>query len=151
MVDRDDSKIWDKVKVGDMIVFHIKGEPASHIRLAEVLEYNPDDKFVQVWYYMHASSKYDVELPMVKWLATPEWYNDKNQAVFYPKADAKHALYQRDADFQGGEINIIAAGFSLQRQKVPPATLKVLDKWLKEAAKNDRRSLKVINFDDDEE
>ena len=151
VVDRDDSKIWDKVKVGDMIVFHIKGEPASHIRLAEVLEYNPDDKFVQVWYYMHASSKYNVELPMVKWLATPEWYNDKNQAVFYPKADAKHALYQRDADFQGGEINIIAAGFSLQRQKVPPATLKVLDKWLKEAAKNDRRSLKVINFDDDEE
>ena len=109
------------------------------------MEYDEDEKSLQVWHYIHASSTYDVERPMALWNATPEWYNDNNKTVFQPKPDAKKNLYKRDGDFTVNNIDLIAAGISLQRGKVPAATLDAIDVWLHEAAKHDRRALRVVN------
>ena len=52
---------WKKVDKGTKIVFHRKKDPASHLRVAEVLELDKAERKLTVWYYIHSSSDYDVE------------------------------------------------------------------------------------------
>ena len=87
-----------------------------------------------------------MELPMAKWVATGEWYDESNRSVVHPKPAAKEKLFMRDSGKMAKEdIHIISAGISLQRGKLPPATIKEIDAWLKRASKVDRRALKVVN------
>ena len=54
----------------------------------------------------------------------------------------------RDGAFSKEDIDLIAAGISLQRGKLPPATIAEVDAWLKRVGKADRRALKVVNNKD---
>ena len=141
----DVDKEWDKVTKGTKIIFHIRKEPASYLRLGEVLEYEKDAGKITVWYYIHGSGNYNVELPMGKWVATPEWYDENNRSVVYPKPASKAKLYMRDGVFATAQIDLIAAGISLQRGKLAPAQIKQVDAWLKRAATKDARALRVVN------
>ena len=58
---------WKKVDKGTKIVFHRKQDPASHLRVAEVLELDKAERKLTVWYYIHSSSDYDVERPLKLW------------------------------------------------------------------------------------
>ena len=113
-----------------------------------MLECNTEDRTLQVWFYIHAQSHidYDPELPLAKWHATPEWYDDSNKAVLFPKAAAKDKLYMRDGDFTGNQVTLIATGISLQRGKLPESVLRASDEWLKRASKRDRRALRALSY-----
>ena len=100
---------------------------------------------VQIWFYIHNSTTYDVERPMAQWVATPEYYDSSNKAVITPRPADKAKLFMRDADFSASEIDVIATGISLQRGKLPPAVITTVDEWLKKAALKDRRALRVLN------
>ena len=141
----DVTKEWDKVTKGTKIIFHIQKEPASYLRLGEVLEYDKEAGKITVWFYIHGSGNYDVELPMGKWMATPEWYDENNKSVVYPKPAAKAKLYMRDGVFSTAQIDLIAAGISLQRGKIAPPQVRQVDTWLKRAATKDARALRVVN------
>ena len=130
------------------MIFHVQKEPASHLRLAEVLEYDSNTGRLEVWFYIHGAGSYNVELPMSKWVATAEWYNDNNQSVVYPRPAAKSKLYMRDGVFQKEEIDLVAAGISLQRGKVPAVQIKMVDEWLKRASQTDSRASRVVNAPD---
>ena len=95
----DQDKLWGKLTKGTKIIFHIKRDPASHLRVAEVLDYDKEDGTIQVWFYIHAYGTYDPELPLAQWHATGEWYDKNNKAVVLPKAAAKEKLFMRDGDF----------------------------------------------------
>ena len=51
----------------------------------------------------------------------------------------------RDGVFATAQIDLIAAGISLQRGKLAPAQIKQVDAWLKRAATKDARALRVVN------
>ena len=97
-------------------------------------------------FYIHGKAgRYDPELPLAQWHATPEWYDDSNKAVVMPKAAAKEKLYMRDGDFMVSGISLIAAGISLQRGKLPESVIKLADAWLLRASKKDRRALRALS------
>ena len=147
VVDKESAqaKLWGNMDKGTKVVFHIKTEPASYLRLGEVLEVNKEDRTVQIWFYIHNSTTYDVERPMAQWVATPEYYDSSNKAVITPRPADKAKLFMRDADFSASEVDVIATGISLQRGKLPPAVITTVDEWLKKAALKDRRALRVLN------
>ena len=95
---------------GTKIVFHRKQDPASHLRVAEVLELDKAERKLTVWYYIHSSSDYDVERPLKLWNCTPEWYNDSNTTVIHPKPAQKEKLHMRDDVFEFEDIDLIAGG-----------------------------------------
>ena len=130
---------------GTKCIFHIKSESASLLRLGEVLESSKGDKTLSVWYYIHGgfAKVYDPERPMSEWVAIPEWYNDRNQVVPRPKNTDK--LHKRTDDWDSTTIHLIAAGFQLQRNKVPQPAISLVDSWLHKMGKLDRRALKVLN------
>ena len=150
MLDVAGAHLWGRLTPGSMVVFHIKGEPASVLRLGEVLESNKGEKTFSAWYYINKNGfkhgRYDAERRMCEWSVVPEWYDDRNTTHVKPKNTDK--LYKRDGDFTQGTVSIIAAGFTLQRDKVPRPTLNAIDKWLKVIGKSDKRALKVVNGDD---
>ena len=80
---------------------------------------------------------------MSEWVAIPEWYNDRNQVVPRPKNTDK--LHKRTDDWDNTTIHLIAAGFQLQRNKVPQPAISLVDSWLHKMGKLDRRALKVLN------
>ena len=141
----DDSKLWARLEPGTKCIFHIKGESASLLRLGEVLESDKNDRTLSVWYYIHGvyAAVYDPERPMSQWMAIPEWYNDRNQVVPRPKKTDN--LHKRTADWDSTGIHLIAAGFQLQRNKVPQPAITAVDAWLHKMSKFDRRALKVLN------
>ena len=143
---QDEDKVWKKVDKGTKIVFHIKGDPASHLRVGEVLEYDRDEGKLSVWFYIHGKGeRYDPELPLALWHATPEWYDSSNKAVVFPKQAAKERLFMRDGDFTVSGISLIAAGISLQRGKLPESVINLADAWLLRASKKDRRALRALS------
>ena len=138
-------KLWRKLDKGTKIVFHIKRDPASHLRVAEVLDFNADDRTVQVWFYVHAYGDYDPERPLAQWHATPEWYDGNNKGVVMPKPHMKEKLFMRDGDFTADQITLIAAGVSLQRGKLPDSVIDASDAWLARASMKDRRALRALS------
>ena len=110
-----------------------------------MLEHDPDDRTVQVWFYVHAHGDYDPELPLAQWHATPEWYDKNNKGVIFPKPAAKEKLFMRDGGFTADQITLIATGVSLQRGKLPDAAITLSDDWLKRASKRDRRALRALS------
>ena len=48
-----------------------------------------------------------------------------------------------DGDFTESEIDLIAGGVSLQRQKLPEHVVNLADAWLLRASKSDRRALRA--------
>ena len=54
----------------------------------------------------------------------------------------------RDGVFATAQIDLIAAGISLQRGKLAPAQIRQVDAWLKRAATKDARALRVVNEPD---
>ena len=142
---KSDESLWDKLEPGHKIIFHIKGEPASYLRVAEVLDYNSEQGKLQVWFYIHAYGEYDVERRLSEWHCTPEWYNNSNVSVVQPKPAAKEKLHKRDGIYSKEDIDLISTGISLQRGRIPAANLIQVDKWLKAASKQDKRALRVVN------
>ena len=134
---------WKKVDKGTKIVFHRKQDPASHLRVAEVLELDKAERKLTVWYYIHSSSDYDVERPLKLWNCTPEWYNDSNTTVIHPKPAQKEKLHMRDDVFEFEDIDLIAGGISLQRGKLPEHVITLADEWLLRASKVERRALRA--------
>ena len=134
---------WKKVDKGTKIVLHRKKDPASHLRVAEVLELDKAERKLTVWYYIHSSSDYDVERPLKLWNCTPEWYNDSNQTVIHPKPAQKEKLHMRDDVFEFEDIDLIAGGISLQRGKLPEHVITLADEWLLRASKVERRALRA--------
>ena len=134
---------WKKVDKGTKIVFHRKTDPASHLRVAEVLDLDKAERKLTVWYYIHSSSDYDVERPLKLWNCTPEWYNASNQTVIHPKPAQKEKLHMRDDVFEIEDIDLIAGGISLQRGKLPEHVITLADEWLLRASKFERRALRA--------
>ena len=152
--EKERSKAWQDAKVGDMVAFWTRGEPAGHIRLGEVLENDEEGRQLAVWYYIHGGSdahKFNPARPLSKTIATPEWYNSRNQAVLRPKDTSK--LEKRVAVVTEDEVELVATNFQLVRGKVPQATLDAVDDWLRKMSALDKSALSSLNGkgDDDSE
>ena len=142
--ERDD--LWDKITVGNMVAYWIKGEPAGHIRLGEVLELDEDDRQLAVWYYIHGgvqAHKFNPARPLGEIKAVPEWYNQRNQVVLNPKDTSR--LEKRVALVTDDEVELIASNFQLVRGKVPAAVIQQADAWLRRMAAVDKSAYDSIS------
>ena len=83
------------------------------------------------------------------WNCTPEWYDDSNLTVLHPKPAQnfwqKDKFFMRDGDFSESDIELIAGGVSLQRQKLPAHVINLADAWLQRASKSDHRALRAMS------
>ena len=62
-----------------------------------------------------------------------------------PKPAQKDKLFMRDGDFSESDIELIAGGVSLQRQKLPEHVINLADAWLQRASKSDHRALRAMS------
>ena len=137
-----------KMREGRFVMFVIKGESPSNLRIAEVLKKEED--FVKVWYYVDRTVKnYDnAELTPGLRRVVPEWY-EKSTGQVNLKPTSRELnrgnLVKRMDSFARGEIEIVIASFAMHSDgKMPDVQVEKAEKWLRHRAKSDERALRAL-------
>ena len=112
----DTREIFGKMREGRFVMFVIKGESPSNLRIAKVLK--KEEELVKLWYYVDRTVKnYDnAELTPGLRRVVPEWY-DKSTGQVNLRPTSRDLnrgnLVKRTDSFARGEIELVIATFAL--------------------------------------
>ena len=144
----DTREIFGKMREGRFVMFVIKGESPSNLRIAEVLKKEED--LVKVRYYVDRTVKnYDnAELTPGLRRVVPEWY-EKSTGQVNLKPTSRELnrgnLVKRMGSFARGEIEIVIASFAMHSDgKMPDVQVEKAEKWLRVRSKSDERALRAL-------
>ena len=143
-------EVFEKMSEGRFVMFVIKGESPSNLRIAEVLK--KEEELVKLWYYVDKTVKnYDnAELTLTPGLRrlVPEWYGKSTgQVNLRPTASelSKGNLVKRIGSFAKGEMEIVIASFAIHSDgKLPDVQVEKAEKWLRVRSKFDERALRAL-------
>ena len=151
--------LWDKVRLGTYVLFHMRSDPKSYIRCAEVTEVDNVGRELTAWFNIHRTPTpkgrlYNFERPLAETRFTAEWRNAKGESGWTPtKEDRMRRKYTRCTwPIVAEEVELVAAGFNMEHGgKVPMSTIKRCDEWLRKAALKDERALVALSVPRDSE
>ena len=141
-------EVFDKMREGRFVMFVIKGESPSNLRIAEVLK--KEEELVKLWYYVDRTVRnYDnaEQTPGLR-RVVPEWYEKATGQVNLRPTSRdlnKGNLVKRTDSFARGEIEIVIASFALHSDgKMPDVQVEKAEKWLRVRSKSDERALRAL-------
>ena len=149
-----DEKTWDKLRPATYAVVWRKGwpdEPASVLRVVEVLNVDHDEKEFVGWHYVHggraARGGYDHEKPLVQRRLIPEWCNNRTGKV-EPKPSPAVMQHCRKVvdEFTADTVELIATGWSLESGgKIPSPVIDKCDAWLRARKRGEPRCVIALS------
>jgi hypothetical protein len=141
-------EVFEKLREGRFVVFVIKGESPSNLRIAEVLK--KEEELVKLWYYVDRTVKnYDnAELTPGLRRVVPEWF-DKSTGQVNLRPTSRDLnrgnLVKRTGSFARGEIELVIASFAMHSDgKMPDVQVEKAEKWLRVRSKSDERALRAL-------
>ena len=142
------ARVFGKMREGRFVMFVIRGESPSNLRIAEVLKKEGD--FVKVQYYADRAVKNygNAELTPGLRRVVPEWH-DKSTGQVNLRPTSRDLnrgnLVKRTERFARGEIELVIATFALHSDgKMPDVQVEKAEKWLRMRSKSDERALRAL-------
>ena len=87
-----DEVLWDRMRVGSFVLFHLRGDPKSYVRCAEVTQLDKEARRFVAWFYVHRvptpkGQRYDFERPLGMTRFTAEYRNKRGDSGWTPSKE----------------------------------------------------------------
>ena len=125
-----DEVLWDKLRLGRFVVFHLRSDPKSYVRCGEVTQVDHATRQFAVWFNIHRvptskSERYNFERPLAESRVsrfTAEYRNKRGESGWIPtKGEKDKGGFTRCTWLiEPAEAELIVSGFNMEHGgKVP--------------------------------
>ena len=121
--------MWDKLRLGSFVLFHLRSGPKSYVRCGEVMQVDHAAREFTVRFNIHRvptpkGGKYNLERPLAETRFTAEYRNKRGESGWIPtKGEKDKGGFTRCTwPIEPAEAELIVSGFSIEHGgKVPRA------------------------------
>ena len=138
----EQTEFWDKLKEKELVVFVMRDQSPSNLRVAEVVSLTDDKRSGEFWYWIDcAPGKYNPAKPLIQRKLTPEWSDERGYTRCKPTVaqTADWSPRQHALSFEDIEIIVPVAKMHVGG-KIAPQTNDKVTAWLKRRARTDKRA-----------
>ena len=154
-----DEVLWDKLRLGSFVLFHLRSDPKSYVRCGEVTQVDHAARQFTVWFNIHRvptskGEKYDFERPLGETRFTAEYRNKRGESGWIPtKGEKDKGGFTRCTwPIEPAEAELIVSGFNMEHGgKVPRVVQGKCDDWLRKSAAKEERALVALSEPRDSE
>ena len=148
-----DEVLWDKLRLGSFVLFHLRSDPKSYVRCGEVTQVDHAARQFTVWFNIHRvptskGERYNFERPLAETRFTAEYRNKRGESGWIPtKGEKDKGGFTRCTWLiEPAEAELIVSGFNMEHGgKVPRVVQGKCDDWLRKSAAKEERSLVALS------
>ena len=148
-----DEVLWDKLRLGSFVLFHLRADPKSYVRCGEVMQVDHAARQFTVWFNIHRvptskGERYNFERPLTETRFTAEYRNKRGESGWIPtKGEKGNGAFTRCTWLiEPAEAELIVSGFNMEHGgKVPRVVIGKCDEWLRKSAAKEERSLVALS------
>ena len=137
-----DEVLWDKLRLGSFVLFHMRADPKSYVRCGEVTQVDHAAREFTVWFNIHRvptskGERYNFERPLAETRFTAEYRNKRGESGWIPtKGEKDKGGFTRCTwPIEPAEAELIVSGFNMEHGgKVPRVVIGKCDEWLRKSA-----------------
>ena len=146
----EQSKLWDKVKMNEIVCFVLRGDPPSFLRTGEVVSIATDKRSAEIHYWIDRTpGKYKPNKPIQERRLVAEWVDHRgNTKVGKARGDGsdwKSKCAPRKSHISIADVEIVKPVLKVFTGGSPkPEHVDDINRWLQNRAKTDGRARQAL-------